>query len=390
MRNKTILAAMLVVALASAATAQDARTAIAAASKAMGADTLNTVEYPGAALTSRSARRTAARRRGRSSSTRPTHVRSISAFRPRRWTASACRARTRRAAAASNPSAASSRRTRRSSSTQTPRGCSSSRSGCCRTGFLRAAAAEQCDRQRHKPSAARSTTVVTFTGQNKAMVNGYINDQNLVERVETWIDNAGARRHAVRSRLYRLQGLRRREVPNAHRPAPGRLSHPRPDDQRCEAKCAGHHSAPQGRAGGAPAAPHRQPAAAAYRQKSSATAIYLILGGYASVAVDLKDHIVVIEGPTKRRARQRDHRRSEAADSEQADSLRRQHASALRSLRRPARRSSRRVRRSSRIEVQQAVLRESVRGAAHVEPRHALRRTPRKPTFETDDATRRC
>ena len=47
MRNTTIFAAMLVVAVASAATAQDARTAIAAASKAMGADTLNTVEYSG-------------------------------------------------------------------------------------------------------------------------------------------------------------------------------------------------------------------------------------------------------------------------------------------------------------------------------------------------------
>ena len=32
--------------------------------------------------------------------------------------------------------------------------------------------------------------MVTFTGQNKAAVNGYINDQNLVEKVETWIDNA--------------------------------------------------------------------------------------------------------------------------------------------------------------------------------------------------------
>ena len=47
MRNTTILAAMLVAALASSAAAQDARTTIAAASKAMGGDTLNTVEYSG-------------------------------------------------------------------------------------------------------------------------------------------------------------------------------------------------------------------------------------------------------------------------------------------------------------------------------------------------------
>ena len=31
--------------------------------------------------------------------------------------------------------------------------------------------------------------MVTFVGDNKAKVNGYINEQNLVERVETLIDN---------------------------------------------------------------------------------------------------------------------------------------------------------------------------------------------------------
>src|SRR5262249_36976419 len=56
-------------------------------------------------------------------------------------------------------------------------------------GFLQAAA-------KNKASTATRTVngkkynVVTFDGQNKAKVNGYINDQNLVERVETWIDNA--------------------------------------------------------------------------------------------------------------------------------------------------------------------------------------------------------
>ena len=30
---------------------------------------------------------------------------------------------------------------------------------------------------------------MSFTGDNKAKVNGYINAQNLVERVETWVDN---------------------------------------------------------------------------------------------------------------------------------------------------------------------------------------------------------
>jgi glyoxylase-like metal-dependent hydrolase (beta-lactamase superfamily II) len=54
-------------------------------------------------------------------------------------------------------------------------------------GFLRAAA------QRDASVATRtvhgkSYTVVTFLGNNKAKINGYINERNEVERVETWID----------------------------------------------------------------------------------------------------------------------------------------------------------------------------------------------------------
>src|SRR6185503_8686903 len=36
----------------------------------------------------------------------------------------------------------------------------------------------------------RKYQVLTFMAPNKAAVNGYINDQNLVEKVETWLDNA--------------------------------------------------------------------------------------------------------------------------------------------------------------------------------------------------------
>ena len=32
--------------------------------------------------------------------------------------------------------------------------------------------------------------VVSFPGPNKAKINGYINDQNLVEKTETWVDNS--------------------------------------------------------------------------------------------------------------------------------------------------------------------------------------------------------
>src|SRR2546426_11377321 len=56
-------------------------------------------------------------------------------------------------------------------------------------GFLRAASANNATVST-KTVGGKKYTVLTFTGQNKAKVNGYLNDQNMVERVETWIDNA--------------------------------------------------------------------------------------------------------------------------------------------------------------------------------------------------------
>jgi hypothetical protein len=55
-------------------------------------------------------------------------------------------------------------------------------------GFLRAAAARDATVQR-RIIGGRKFSVVTFVGDNQAKVSGYIDAQNLVERVETRIDN---------------------------------------------------------------------------------------------------------------------------------------------------------------------------------------------------------
>jgi hypothetical protein len=55
-------------------------------------------------------------------------------------------------------------------------------------GFLKAAASRS-GTSRPQTISGKAYSVVTFTGDNKAPVNGYINDQNLVERVETRIDS---------------------------------------------------------------------------------------------------------------------------------------------------------------------------------------------------------
>src|SRR5438552_7596397 len=51
-------------------------------------------------------------------------------------------------------------------------------------GFLRAAASRPATVEA-KTVGGKKYTVVTFTGDNKAKVNGYLNAQNQVERVET-------------------------------------------------------------------------------------------------------------------------------------------------------------------------------------------------------------
>ena len=55
-------------------------------------------------------------------------------------------------------------------------------------GFIRAAQARNATLKSQTVGGKRYD-VLTFMGDNKAKVNGYINDQHLVERVETWIDN---------------------------------------------------------------------------------------------------------------------------------------------------------------------------------------------------------
>jgi glyoxylase-like metal-dependent hydrolase (beta-lactamase superfamily II) len=131
-------------------------------------------------------------------------------------------------------------------------------------------------------------TVLSFTGSNKATVKGFLNSENLLERVETKIDNnvlgdipyetnysdykdfSGVKfpTHIVQKQGgYLVLDLTVTDVkPNA----PANIQ-------------------PAG--GGAP------PATAAATSEKLGDGVYLILGGYAAIAVDFKDYIVVIEGP---------------------------------------------------------------------------------------------
>ena len=154
-------------------------------------------------------------------------------------------------------------------------------------GFLQAAAKNNATAA-SKTVGGKKYNVVTFTGQNKAKVNGYVNEQNMVERVETWIDNAMLGDMLFDSTYSDYKDFGGVKFPAKIVQKQG--DYPILDLTITDVKP------------NVPAniqAPAAQPpaAAAAATSEKLGDGVYLILGGYAALAVDFKDYIVVIEGP---------------------------------------------------------------------------------------------
>ena len=157
-------------------------------------------------------------------------------------------------------------------------------------GFLRAAATKNATLDT-KSMAGKKYSVITFMGDNKAKVNGYINDRNLVERVETWID------HPV------LGDMLFEAIYSDYKDAAGAMfpmhivqkqgGYPILDltVSDVKANAAVTIQAPQGR-GGAPAAAAANPPAVSEKLGED---VYLITGGYAVIAVGFKDYVALIE-----------------------------------------------------------------------------------------------
>jgi glyoxylase-like metal-dependent hydrolase (beta-lactamase superfamily II) len=158
-------------------------------------------------------------------------------------------------------------------------------------GFLRAAAARNATVEA-KTVGGKKYNVVTFLGDNKAKVNGYINEQNLVERVETWIDNPflGDMPFEAIYSGYKDAGGAQFPMHIVQKQGGYPIFDLNVTDVKANA--AVNIQAPQGR-GGAPAA-----AAAANPPAQSeklGDGVYLITGGYAVIAVDFKDYIAFVE-----------------------------------------------------------------------------------------------
>jgi len=168
-------------------------------------------------------------------------------------------------------------------------------------GFLRAAAMKNATVEA-RTMGGRKYNVVTFLGDNHARVNGYIDDQNRVERVETWIDHpvlGDMLFEAIYSDYKDAGG-----VPFPMHIVQKQGGYPIFDLNVTDVKvnASVDIQAPQGR-GGAPAAAAEAPANPPAQSEKLGDGVYLITGGYAVIAVDFKDYITLIEcGQSEARA----------------------------------------------------------------------------------------
>jgi len=158
-------------------------------------------------------------------------------------------------------------------------------------GFLRAAATKNATVEA-KTIGGKKYQVVSFMGDNKAKVNGYINDQNLVERVETWIDNPFLGDMPFEAIYSDYKGAGGAQFPMHIVQKQGGYPIFDLNVSDVKANAAVNIQPAQGR-GGAPAAA-AAPASAATSEKLG-DGVYLITGGYAAIAIDFKDHITIIE-----------------------------------------------------------------------------------------------
>jgi glyoxylase-like metal-dependent hydrolase (beta-lactamase superfamily II) len=163
-------------------------------------------------------------------------------------------------------------------------------------GFLRAATANNAT-VKSQTVGGKKYNVVTFMGQNKAKVNGYINEQNMLERVETWIDNA-----VTGDTLLDISYTGYKDFAGAKFPTKiveKQGGYPTLDLTVTDVKpnIAANIQSPQGRGGAPGGGGGGAPAQPAASSQKLADGVYLILPGYAALAVDFKDYIVVIEGP---------------------------------------------------------------------------------------------
>jgi glyoxylase-like metal-dependent hydrolase (beta-lactamase superfamily II) len=153
--------------------------------------------------------------------------------------------------------------------------------------FLRSAAAAGDVAVKSQTMNGKKFTVLSFTGQNKAAVRGFINSDNMVERVETKIDNNVLGDTPFETAFSEYKDFGGVKFPTHILQKQG--GYPVLDLTVTDVK----PNAPANIASGGPPPAGGLPPATSEKLGDG---VYLILGGYAALAVDFKDYIVIVEG----------------------------------------------------------------------------------------------
>jgi glyoxylase-like metal-dependent hydrolase (beta-lactamase superfamily II) len=177
-------------------------------------------------------------------------------------------------------------------------------------GFLKGAAANAAT-ARAQRIGGKPYTVLSWSPAQKSpsgqpyRLNGYVNDQNLIDRVETWIEHPVLGDLHVEASYSGYQDFSGLKVPT-------RIIQKRAGLQTFEATITNASAnpaniaqllqppAPAGGRAGAPGAPPPAPGAAppppTVQSEKLAEGVHRITGGYVALAVEFKDHVVVLEG----------------------------------------------------------------------------------------------
>jgi glyoxylase-like metal-dependent hydrolase (beta-lactamase superfamily II) len=153
--------------------------------------------------------------------------------------------------------------------------------------FLRTATAASDASVKSQTIGGKKYTVLSFTGANKAAVRGYLNSDNLVERVETKIDNNVLGDMPFEAAFSDYKDFGGVKFPTHIVQKQG--GYPVLDLTVTDVKPNAPANIPS------PGAPPPAAPQAASSEKIS-DGVFLILGGYAALAVDFKDYIVIVEG----------------------------------------------------------------------------------------------
>lgn len=156
-------------------------------------------------------------------------------------------------------------------------------------GFLRAASAAPDTKVSSKNVSGKKYTVLTFTALNKAPTSGYFNNQGILERVETKIDNNVLGDIPFETTFDNYKDFGGVKFPTHIIQKQG--GYPVLDLTITSVKPNTPVNIDQ-----AKGAPPNAPPSATTSEKLG-DGVYLILGGYGALAVDMTDHIVVVEGP---------------------------------------------------------------------------------------------